>query len=115
MSALFFDTETRSRTDIRDGTDLYTRDAECLILTYAFETGPAKIWEPWKDPICPQDLWDALHDPTVRLVNHNSSFDRLIVHRCRGIEIPVERFECTMARANAHGFPGSLEMLGQVC
>jgi DNA polymerase len=115
MSALFFDTETRSRTDIRDGTDLYTRDAECLILTYAFETGPAKIWEPWKDPICPQDLWDAFHDPTVRLVNHNSSFDRLIVHRCLGIEIPVERWECTMARANAHGFPGSLEMLGQVC
>jgi DNA polymerase len=112
---LFIDTETRSRVDISDGTDLYTRAAECLIVTYAFETGPAKIWEPWKDPIAPDDLWAALHDPNVTLVAHNSSFDRLVMLRALNIDIPVERWECTMARACAHGFPGSLEALGQVC
>jgi len=112
---LFLDTETRSRVDISDGTDLYTREAECLIVTYAFETGPAKIWEPWQDPIAPDDLWATLDDPDVTLVAHNAAFDRLIMLRALNIDIPVERWECTMARANAHGFPGSLEMLGQVC
>lgn len=112
---LFLDTETRSRVDISEGTDLYTRAAECLIVTYAFESGPARIWEPWKDPIPPADLWGALQDPSVTLVAHNAAFDRLIMLRALHMDIPVERWECTMARANAHGFPGSLEQLGQIC
>jgi DNA polymerase len=112
---LFLDTETRSRTDISAGTDLYTRDAECLIVTYAFETGPAKIWEPWQDPLAPQDLYDALRDPSVIVIAHNAAFDRLILLRALSIDVPVARWECTMARANAHGFPGSLAMLGTIC
>lgn len=115
MSRLFLDTETRARVDINEGTDRYTRDAECLIITYAFESGPAKIWEPWKDPIPPADLLAALHNPDITLVAHNVAFDRLIVLRALGIEVPVSRWECTMAQACAHGLPGSLEMLGIVC
>jgi DNA polymerase bacteriophage-type len=112
---LFLDSETRSRTDISDGTDLYTRDAECLIVTYAFEEGPASIWEPWRDPICPSDLLAALYDRHVILVAHNAAFDRLILERCLGIETLPDRWACTMAIANAHGLPGSLEKLGDVC
>jgi DNA polymerase len=112
---LFLDTETRSRTDIADGTDRYTRDAECLIVTYAWETGPAHIWEPWKDPFIPEGLQLALKDPTIWVIAHNSAFDRLILLRCLGLDVPVERWMCTMAMANAHGLPGSLEKLGEVC
>lgn len=112
---LLLDTETRSRTDISKGTDLYTRDAECLIVTYAFEEGPAKIWQPWCDPIMPADLWAALHDPNVWIVAHNAAFDRLILQRCLGIHTLPERWLCTMAMANAHGLPASLETLGVVC
>jgi DNA polymerase len=112
---LFLDTETRSRTDIADGTDRYTRDAECLIVTYAWETGPAHIWEPWKDPFVPEGLRLALADPTIHVVAHNAAFDRLILDRCLGIDVPGERWMCTMAIANAHGLPGSLEKLGEVC
>lgn len=112
---LFLDTETRSRTDIADGTDRYTRDAECLIVTYAFETDAAKIWQPWCDPICPADLWAALHDPNVVLVAHNAAFDRLVLDRALRIETLPDRWLCTMAQANSHGLPGSLEVLGIVC
>ena len=112
---LFLDTETRSTVDIADGTDLYTRSAECLIVTYALEDGPAKIWEPWCDPIIPQDLADLVADPQVTFVAHNAAFDRLILLRALGLDVPVERWMCTMAMANAHGLPGSLEKLGEVC
>lgn len=112
---LFLDTETRSRTDISRGMDLYTRDAECRIVTYAFEEGPAKIWQPWFDPIPPADFWSAIQDPNCWLVAHNAAFDRLILQR--GLSIPTlpERWLCTMAQASAHGLPGSLEMLGKIC
>ena len=112
---LFLDTETRSRTDIADGTDLYTRDATCLIVTYAFEDGPAKIWQPWADPIPPADLWAALHDPQCWIVAHNAAFDRLILERALMIPTLPDRWLCTMAAACAHGLPGSLEKLGEVC
>ena len=114
-SLLFCDTETYCEVDITRGTDLYTRSAECLIVTYAWQTGPAQIWEPWRDPIIPQDLADALADPSVTLVAHNSDFDRLILLRALGIDVPVERWLCTMAMASGHGLPGSLAMLGIVC
>ena len=112
---LFLDTETRSRTDITDGHDLYTRDAECLIVTYAWEEGPAKIWQPWFDPIMPADLHAALTDPNVWLVAHNSAFDRLIIERALHVATLPDRWLCAMAMANAHGLPGSLEKLGDVC
>ena len=51
LKILFLDTETRSRVDISAGTDRYTRAAECIIVTYAFETGPAQIWLPRVEPI----------------------------------------------------------------
>jgi DNA polymerase len=115
MKLLMLDTETRSRTDISEGTDKYTRDAECLIVTYAFEDGPAKIWEPWQDPLAPQDLHDAVQEPSVIFVAHHAAFDRSILRRCLGIDVPVERWECTAAQARAHGLPGSLEMVAVVC
>jgi DNA polymerase bacteriophage-type len=114
LKILFLDTETRSRLDISVGTDRYTRAAECRIVTYAFATGPAKIWLPYKEPI-PRDLKDALDDPEFLLLAHNSAFDRLILQRALKITTGVARWRCTMAGASAHGLPGSLEALGSVC
>jgi DNA polymerase len=115
VKLLFLDTETRSRTDISAGTDRYTRDAECMIVTYAFATGPAKIWIPFRDPLPPRDLTDALSDPEFLYIAHNAAFDRLILQRSLKIRLPLRQFRCTMAGASAHGLPGSLESLGKVC
>jgi DNA polymerase bacteriophage-type len=112
---LFLDSETRSRTDIGDGTDRYTRNAECLIVTYAREDEPVQIWEPWKDPIAPADLLDCVADPECVFIALNAAFDRLILLRCLRLDVPVERWRCAMAQSNAHGLPGSLENLGHVC
>jgi len=114
LKILFIDSETRSRVDISAGTDRYTRAAECIIVTYAFVTGPAKIWLPRVEPI-PQDLKDALDDSEFILIAHNAAFDRLILQRALKLRTPVSRWRCTMAGASAHGLPGSLESLGKVC
>jgi DNA polymerase len=114
LKIAFIDSETRSRVDISAGTDRYSRAAECIIVTYAFVTGPAKIWFPRVGPI-PRDLKDALDDPEFLLIAHNSAFDRLILQRALKINTGVARWRCTMAGASAHGLPGSLEALGKVC
>jgi len=112
---MFCDTETRSRTDISAGTDRYSRDCECMIVTYAFATGPAKIWLPRVDPLPPRDLVDALNDPEFLFVAHNAAFDRLVLSRALHLHTPLRQWRCTMAGASAHGLPGSLESLGNVC
>jgi DNA polymerase bacteriophage-type len=114
VKILFTDTETRCILDISVGTDRYTRLAECRIVTYAFVTGPVKIWFPYKEPI-PADLKAALDDPEFLIVAHNAAFDRLILARALKIQTGVARWRCTMAGASGHGLPGSLEGLGQVC
>lgn len=115
MKRLWLDTETRSRVDISLGTDLYTRSAECMIVTYAFESEPVQIWEPWKDPIPPADLYGHLRDPHVLVIALNAAFDRLILLRSVGISVDVPRWRCAMAQGNSHGLPGSLENLGAAC
>jgi hypothetical protein len=115
LKMAFIDTETRSRTDISAGTDRYTRDAECIIVTYAFATGPAKIWLPIFGEKIPVDLQEHLNDPNALLIAHNSAFDRLVLARALKICTGVSRWRCTMAGASAHGLPGSLEALGKVC
>ena len=113
LKILFLDTETRARVDISAGTDRYTRAAECRIVTYAFETEPAKLWLPYQDPLPPRDFTGALSDHM--LVAHNAAFDRLILARALGMYTPLASWFCTMACASAHGLPGSLEALGAIC
>ena len=115
MKLLWLDTETRSRVDISAGTDRYTRAAECLIVTYAFATGPAKIWLPRVDPLPPRDLMDALNDPEFLFIAHNAAFDRLVLERALHLRTALRQWRCTMAGASAHGLPASLEGLGKVC
>lgn len=122
MRFCFLDTETRSRTPIEYGNDLYTRDAKCMIVTYAvsdFVGGkwvdqPTQIWGSWQDPAMPADLRAAIEDEAVIFVAHNAVFDRLILLRSLRIRVALKRWRCTRAQAYAHGLPGSLEMLGTV-
>jgi DNA polymerase bacteriophage-type len=107
----FLDTETRSRTPIQRGNDLYTRDAQCMIVTWAVGERPARGWDLFDDPAMPAELEDAIDDERVQLIAHNASFDRAILHRCLKKPTPIERWFCTFACACSHGLPGSLEVL----
>ena len=114
MSNLFIDFETRSKVGIYYGTDLYTRDCEAIICTYALDDGPVGVWDILAHPDMPHDLYDALNDESVTLIAHNAQFDRNVLKYALHWPTPVERWRCTSAQARAHGLPGSLETLGAV-
>jgi DNA polymerase bacteriophage-type len=122
MKYCMIDTETFSEVDIRLGNDLYSRSAECLIVTYCFSTfdagkwtdSPTQIWEPWTGAPLPRVLQEAVTDETVIFVAHSAVFDRLILLRALGIRVALRRWRCTRAQAYAHGLPGALDLLGTV-
>lgn len=122
QSYCFLDTETRSRTDISLGNDLYCRDAECRIVTWAnslhmsgaWRDDPVEIWQPWQDPRMPESLAKSIRAKQVIFVAHVATFDRNILLRALGINIPIERWVCTKAQAYSHGLPGALDSLGTV-
>ena len=110
MTTLFLDTETFSATDIRAGTDNYTRNAEIMIWTWAVEDGPVRAYDATTGAPMPAELEDALLDERVRLIAHNARFDMSVLKH-NGFPTPIERWYCTMAQALAHGLPGSLDKL----
>lgn len=110
---LYLDTETYSEVPIKNGTYVYLENAECMIVTYAFDDGPIQIWDATASPLMPNDLADYL-DGDGLITNHNSMFDRNVLKYCLGYNLPVERFRCTMVRALLHGLPGGLDKLSAI-
>lgn len=114
MTDLYLDTETRSTVAIQRGTDLYTRNAKCLLVTYAFDDEPVQYWEPWDCLTMPGRLRDGLLSRTIKKIAQNGQFDRGIVRHALKVPTPLDSWECTMAQSYSHGLPGSLELQGLV-
>ncbi len=114
MPNLFIDFESRSKVGIYYGTDLYTRDCEAIIGTWALDERPVGVWDITATPDMPAELYDALEDERVTLIAHNAQFDRNVLKYALHWPTSVERWRCTSAQARAHGLPGSLETLGAV-
>lgn len=114
MALLFLDTETYNETSIKVGTYKYAASCELLILTYALDDGPVKLWEVASGEPCPLELQAAFADPEVTLVAHNAMFDRIVLRHTIGLSAPITRWHCTMVQALAHSLPGSLADLGTV-
>lgn len=109
MSTLYLDLETFNAVPIAVGPYRYAETAEVLLLAYAFDDGPVGVWDKARLEACPRDLRQALRDPRVIVTAHNASFDRTILRLSLGLEVPIGRWRCTMAKALSHAFPGSLD------
>lgn len=113
MKLLFSDFETASKIDLKKcGLDRYARDksTRVLMLAAALNDGAIGLWEPHKGPM-PRKLRALIDDPEVIIVAHNAAFERAIFRHVLGIDIPAERFICTMAMALALSLPGKLGQL----
>lgn len=112
---IFFDTETRSRVDLRKSSVyryVACPDFEVLMLAYAIDDNPTQLVT-GADAI--RDTFQQLYDSGQELVAHNSGFDRVVMSAFmrlpEGQYLDPEGFLDTMALAGEAGYPKSLGQL----
>ena len=118
---LFVDIETFGSKDItKTGAFRYMEaaDFEIILIAYAWDDGPVHVVEPAKAKTDRNtyfevsDIVDALTDPNVVKVAHNSAFERAAFTRWLGKDMPPEQWEDTAILAAYNGLPMSLENAG---
>ncbi len=115
-STLNLDFETYSEVDIKQvGAHRYAMDpsTEVLMAAYKINNGPVQLWDRTVDSGMPLDLADALHKDKYRIHAFNAQFERLILKHVLHLDLPPERFRCTMVHAYSLGFAGGLDTVAQ--
>lgn len=115
MPKLFHDFETFCDLDVRDvGADVYARhpSAEVLMLAYALDAGPVRLWVPAEGEPPPADLVAYVQDPSITLHAFNAPFERAIWNLVLKVPLPIERFRDTAVEAYSLSFAGSLGDVG---
>ena len=110
---LWGDTETWCETPISAGLHRYAENVEVMLFQWALDDGEVYDHDFTEDPRMPKELREMLLDPSVQLRFHHAAFDRTVIRWGLGLDIPVERWFCTMAQSFAHSMPGSLDKLGE--
>ena len=89
-------------------------DFEIILIAYAWDDGPVHYLDLTSAPDTDEllDIADALLDPAVVKVAHNSAFERAAFTRWLGKDMPPEQWEDTMILAAYNGLPMSLEAAG---
>ncbi len=120
MNRLYIDIETyNAKTDLRtQGLYRYAEDAEIMLVGYAVNDGPVKVWTVVEESL-PGPLQIAIRDADeYQIVAHNAAFERTVFNQRK--DGPFRRladnpnWHCTMAQALLHGLPGSLQSLSEI-
>jgi DNA polymerase bacteriophage-type len=114
VTDLYLDTETYSECDLRaHGTHRYAshESTEITVAQWALDDGEPLVCD-CTGRMWPPHLIALLEDPSITVVAHNSVFDRTLIRKCWGIDVPVERWRDTMVKAMTHGLPGGLDKVG---
>lgn len=117
---LWIDIETFSKINLKKvGAYRYAEDetTRVLLVGYAIDNDPARVWDVTATDECPEDLRQALENPDVVLVAHNSMFDRNVLSRKLEEFKPFadpKRWRDSMVQAYSMGLPGKLEQLSVI-
>lgn len=117
MSLLHFDVETFSEASLDSKTSVGTHNyfahpsTQVTLFQWSFDNDPHVRVE--EGPLMPDELRNALLDETVQVVAFNAEFERVCLRKLFGIDVPMHRWICTMARAWAMSFVGGLDKVGQ--
>lgn len=117
MKILYGDTETYSEADLKSvGTYGYAEhpSTEIMVWQWAVGDGDPVVEDLTGGKMPSAESMTLLKDPNVLLVFHNSAFDRALMAKVWGLELPPERFYDTMVQAMAHSLPGSLDKVGTI-
>ena len=114
MTTIHCDIETRSSADIK-ATGLYRyaqdEDFDILLFAYSVDESPVKLIDLKSGEKLPQEIIDALEDPSAIKHAHNAAFEWYCLNRY-GIKTPLASWRCDMIHALYCGYPGSL---GELC
>lgn len=119
MHYLYLDTETYSKVDLtRAGAYRYAEDpsTEITVVQWAVDDGPVQVRDVTGRAECPElvRLIQQAIGEGWWIVIHNSTFDRLVLKHCWGLDIPVSALWDTMAQAQAHSLPGGLDKVCKI-
>lgn len=113
---LWLDRETWNEADLKVvGTFKYAETAEDLLISYAIDDGPARVWDCTAEDLH-DELFHALQDAD-EVWAHNAMFDKAIHNGYAQVGLPaveLARWRCSMAMALSHALPGKLENLCHV-
>jgi len=117
MTTLYLDLETYCDVPISYGTHAYASKAEIMLCAWAIDDGLVEVADFTRIAL-PLGAWiglsEALKDPSVTVVAHNSHFDRTVISHAwasLGLIAHINRWQDTMVQAMAHGLPGGLDAL----
>ena len=119
MTTLWFDCETYSECDLKThATPRYAEhpSTEITVAQWAVDDGEPVVVDCTRSlrGAVNGELYDLLFDDSVIVIAHNAMFDRTLVRKCWGVDVPLERWQDTMIQAMAHGLPGGLDKVGQI-
>lgn len=116
MTKLWIDRETFSELDLTEvGTYQYAEHAHDLLLAYAIDDEPARVWDCTCEP-CPEELFEAMQEAD-EVWAHNAQFDKAVHNGPAQRHLPrieLSRWRCSMALALSHALPASLSDLCEV-
>jgi len=111
---LYLDLETFCEIPIKNGTHAYAEKAEITVFAWALNEGEVYV-EDLTQGEPSAELIALLHDESVKLIAHNSGFDRTVLRHCyHGAPLKIERWEDTMVQALSHSLPGALGSLCEI-
>ncbi|EJO5347319.1 DNA polymerase [Clostridium botulinum] len=118
MDTLSIDVETYSSVDIKtSGAYKYCESSgfEILLFAYAFNDKPVQIVDFTQGEELPQEVIQALDNPTILKTAFNANFERNSINNDMFFPngMPPEQWECTMVKALTLGLPSSLDMVGK--
>lgn len=118
MDELGIDIETYSSNDLPScGVYKYVEadDFTVLLFAYSVDHGPVEIVDLACGEQLPEDIREALTDPSVLKTAYNATFERVCLSRYLGIPLmnPAQ-WQCTMVAAARLGLPLSLAQCGEV-
>lgn len=124
MTSLFLDFESRSEISLPDrGLDNYLKHKSTLplMLAYAFGDGPVELWQRHINGGLPPDLFEALQDPSVKVIAFNAPFEKGIFEFCYAslglkepLRIPYNRWADVLIWARHLSVTGDLAEVGEV-
>ena len=117
QDCFYIDSETFSDVPLKSGFMNYVEGAEVMLVSFAMGDDDVGLWDITRGEPMPAYLEDHVYDERIKLVAHQSAFDRRMFQFTElfpGANLDVPRWEDTMVQALAHGLPGGLDALCKI-